>query len=190
MVVIKEFPRATELNNSLYERVYENVCYGVKAKDEHDTQPLMTKYDFHKQNIKEVEYLTSWISRVLPDVSKNFACHGEQEPRLLLHSHEDEKGYNFNVNGFEIASCWGIHYKGKETLMVHNHFPALLAFIYYVRTPKGSAPIMIEKEYNAREGQCIFFLASQHHSMGQNESNGRCAIVGNIIYNDYIHYGG
>ena len=189
MIVVKEFPRASELNSILYDIVYENAHGGGRyGEREIDNCPTFTDWNLH--NLKETDELTSWISRVLPDVSKNFAT--KQKPRLTLHSHEDEKGYDFNVNGFKIASCWGIHYNGNEGLWDHNHFPALLAFTYYVRIPEGSAPFMLEGEsHNVEEGQCIFFLASQYHSMIQNDNiAGRCAIVGNIIYNDYIHYGG
>ena len=189
MIVINEFPRASVLNSFLYDAVCENVCYAVKEKADGAKPAAMTKYDFHNQNIKEIDELTSWISRVLPDVSKKFAATGT--PPLMLHSHEDEKGYNFNINSFEIASCWGILYNGNESLREHNHFPALLAFAYYVRTPKGSAPITIEGEsYNVKEGQCIFFLSSQYHSVDQSQGAGRCAVVGNIIYSGYTGFGG
>ena len=36
--------------------------------------------------------------------------------------------------------------------------------------------------YEVKEGECVFFLASQYHSVLPNESEGRCAIVGNISY--------
>ena len=197
MIVVKEFPRASELNSILYDIVYENVHgggrYGEKIRsisnfNEMENVPTISDWDLH--NLKETEELTSWISRVLPDVSKNFAS--KQNPQLSLHSHEDEEAYDFNVNGFEIASCWGIHYNGNEGIGQHNHFPALLSFVYYVRIPEGSAPFMIEGEsLQVEEGQCLFFLASEFHSMFQNaHTDGRCAITGNIIYNDYIHYGG
>ena len=188
MIVVKEFPRASELNSILYDIVYENAHGGGRyGEREIDNCPTFTDWNLH--NLKETDELTSWISRVLPDVSKNFAL--KQKPPFALHSLKDEKGYDFNVNGFKIASCWGIHYNGNEGLWDHNHFPALLAFTYYVRIPEGSAPFMLEGEsHNVEEGQCIFFLASQYHSVGKNDCDGRCAIVGNIIYNDYIHYGG
>ena len=189
MVVIKEFPRASELNSLLYDIVYENAHGGGRyGENEIDNCPTISDWNLH--NFTEAWELISWINRVLPDVSKTFAL--KQKPRLTLNSHEDEKGYDFNVNGFEIASCWGIHYNGNEGIGQHNHFPALLAFTYYVRIPEGSAPFMIEDEsHQVEEGQCIFFLASEFHSMFQNDNiDGRCAIAGNIIYNDYIHYGG
>jgi len=185
MIVVKEFPRASELNSLLYDIVCENLSGGVKAGVYGDGGGgIITEYELHNQKIKEIDELTSWISRVLPDVSKNFAT--KEKPKVGLHSHEDKQNYDFDVNSFEIQACWGIHYSGKESLSAHNHFPAVLSFIYYVRTPKGSAPIMFEYEsHQVEEGQCIFYLASQYHSVDQSEGAGRCAVVGNIIYTGY-----
>jgi len=197
MIVVKEFPRASELNSILYDIVYENVHgggrYGEKIRsisnfNEMENVPTISDWDLH--NLKETDELTSWISRILPDVSKNFAS--KQKPIFGLQSHEDEEAYDFNVNGFEIGSCWGIHYNKNDGIGEHNHFPALLSFVYYVRIPEGSDPFMFKGEAIwPEEGQCLFFLSSEFHSMFQNgHTDGRCAIVGNIIYNDYIHYGG
>ena len=109
MIVINNFPKATKLNPILYDIVCENLSGGVKAGVYGDGGGgIITDYNLHKQNIKEVDELISWVSRILPDASKNFATKGT--PRLGLHSHEDEKGYDYDVNSFEIESCWGIHY--------------------------------------------------------------------------------
>ena len=172
-VVVKEFPKAAELNSVLYDRVCGNFQDTVRTS--YDMGGHRTGFNLHKQNFKEIDELTSWIKYILPDVSKKFAAKTE----------EDEFGFNFDVNSFEIASCWGIHFSGRESLIEHNHFPYSLSFVYYVRTPVGSAPIIIEGEpHNVKEGQCIFFLASQYHSVDPNGCNGRCAIVGNILYKE------
>ena len=178
MKIIKEFPQATKLNSVLYDRVSQMCCKQGSVVNSYDYDigaHRTAEFNLHKQNFKEIDELTSWIKYILPDVSKKFAAKTEEE----------EIGFNFNVNSFEIAECWGIHYGVRESVIEHNHFPFALSFIYYVRTPKGSAPIMIEGEsHNVKEGQCIFFLASQYHSVDPNGCNGRCAIVGNILYKE------
>ena len=117
--------------------------------------------------------LISWIQHILPEVTKKFAAK----------THNEETKFNYNLNSFEIAECWGVHYNKGESLVEHCHFPYALSFVYYVRTPESSAPIMIEGEpHNVKEGQCIFFLASHFHCVNSNGGNGRCAIVGNILY--------
>ena len=171
MIIVIEFPQASELNSVLYDRVCENLHTNVRAS--HGIGGHRTDWNLQEQNIGEINELTSWIQHILPDVSKNFAA--------KTFSENEECGYN--VNSFEIAECWGIHYNIGESLMEHCHFPYSLSFVYYVRTPKGTAPIIIENEiHEIKEGQCVFFLASQYHSVPPNDCDGRCAIVGNILY--------
>ena len=181
-VVVKEFPKAAELNSVLYDRVCANLTVKRVGMDEMTRKQIeggeATEFDFHLQNFKEVDELTSWIKYILPDVTRNFG--GEKGiPPVEGFDHT----YGYSLQSFNIVECWGAHYNLGKSIIEHNHFPFTLSFIYYVRTPKGSAPIMIEGEpHNVKEGQCIFFLASQYHSVGPNDCDGRCAIVGNILY--------
>ena len=177
MNIVIEFPKALELNQSLYDRVTENLQTNVieNASVSNGIGARRTEWNLHKQKILEVDELTSWIQHILPEVSKKFA--------FAAKTYDDEIQMGYNVNAFEIAECWGIHYNRNESVIEHNHFPYTLSFSYYVRTPEGAAPIIIENEpLDAKEGQCIFFLASQWHGVGQNNCDGRCTIVGNILY--------
>ena len=180
-VVVKEFPKAAELNSVLYDRVCANLTMNRVGKGGMGSGEGggATEFDFHLQNFKEVDELTSWIRYILPDVAKNFG--GE---RGIPPTEEDaENTYGYSLQSFNIIECWGAHYNLGKSIIEHNHFPFTLSFIYYVRTPKGASPIIIEDEpHNVKEGQCIFFLASQYHSVGPSGCDGRCAIVGNILY--------
>ena len=182
IIVEGEFPRASELNQSLYDRVCENLQKNVVSIDPlHRIGARRTEFNLHEQKIKEIDELTSWIQHMLPEVSKKFA--GKPELYSIPHKFVKDEEYGYNLNSFEIAECWGAHFNKGESVMEHNHFPYILSFTYYVKTPKGTAPIMIEGDpHNVKEGQCIFFLASQYHSVGKNDCDGRCAIVGNILY--------
>ena len=171
IIVECEFPRASELNPILYDRVCENILNKNKERVKDALGNRRTGFVLHEQNIEEIDILISWIKDILPEVSKNFATR----------TGETEVGYNVNL--FEISECWGVHYNKGESLIEHNHFPYTLSFVYYVRTPKGTASIIIENEtQEIKEGQCIFFLATQYHSVGLNNCDDRCAIVGNILY--------
>ena len=69
----------------------------------------------------------------------------------------------------------------------HNHFPYALSFCYYVNLPSGSSPLVLNNEIiNLKEGQVIFFLSSSYHSVPPTSVNGRCVIVGNIMYIDNV----
>jgi hypothetical protein len=170
MIILSEFPRASELNPVLYDRVCENLQGNVVALHGHGAR--RTEPNLHGQNIEEIDILISWIKKILPEISKNFATKDTEETI-----------FGYNLHRFEIAECWAIHYNRSESVIEHCHFPYALSFVYYVRTPEGSAPIIIENEaHEIKEGQCIFFLASQYHSVYPKNCDGRCAIVGNILY--------
>ena len=170
-IVLIDFPKHKELNSILYNKVHENLLDDIRVVTENGVGGRRTNFNLQEQKIQEIDELISWIENILPDVSKKFAAKTEQA------------GYGYNLNTFEIAECWGIHYNKDESLIEHCHFPYALSFIYYVRTPEGAAPIIIENEtYNIKEGQCLFFLASKYHSVSKSDCDGRCAIVGNILY--------
>ena len=168
--IISEFPQALELNPILYDRVCENI-YEEKERAKENLFGRKTGWNFHRQNIKEVDILIVWIKDVLPEISKKFA------------SEEPEESYGFDINAFEIAECWGTHYNKGESLIKHNHFPYIISFVYYVKTPKGFSPIIIEDEnIDVKEGECVFFLSHLFHSVKPNNCDGRCVIAGNILY--------
>jgi len=170
LVLVVDFPKVSELNSILYDRVCENIF----TRDDRAVESIFgrqTNWNFHKQNIKEVDILITWIKKVLPEISTRFA------------SEELNDSYGFDINAFEIAECWGAHYNRGESLAKHNHFPYTISFVYYVRTPKGFSPIKIQDDdIDVKEGQCVFFLANQYHSVQPNNCDGRCIIAGNILY--------
>jgi hypothetical protein len=170
-MVISEFPKHKELNPILYDRVYTNLLDGIQVQTEDGVGGRRTDFNLQEQKIQEIDELISWIEKILPDISTRFA------------SKLEETVYGYNLDSFEVAECWGVHYNKGESLVEHCHFPYALSFVYYVRTPKGTAPIIIEDRiYDIEEGQCLFFLASKYHSVSKSDCDGRCAIVGNIMY--------
>jgi len=130
-----------------------------------------TDFDLHKQGIKEVDELITWINSVLPEVGAYYA-------RLRK---EEECG--FNVNGFKITHMWGIRYDKGDCVCSHNHFPLTLSLGYYIYTPKGCSPLKLNnKKIEVHAGQCIFFLGSSWHSIAPEPVGGRCLIAANILY--------
>ena len=172
--IIGEFPQALELNSILYDRVCENFYWepdGNQNRGQGDLRARRTDFNLHKKNFKEVDILLAWIKEILPEVSTKFA------------SENAEEIYHFNQQHFKLVGCWGAHYNRGEGLQKHNHFPYTISFVYYVRTPKGFSPLIIEDEnIDVKEGQCVFFLAHQYHSVQPNNCDGRCVIAGNFLY--------
>lgn len=166
---IYKFGLSESLNPKLLDRIYENIMPLERVSD--SIRGRSTSMSFHKQNIKEVDLLITWIQNLLPQVSTKFA------------SRDVEDGYQYDLNAFKIIDCWGLTYNKGESLMEHCHFPMTLTFTYVVRSPSRSSPLMVEnKPVKLKEGECVFFLSSDYHKVKRNNCDGRCIIVGNILY--------
>tara|TARA_B100000287_G_scaffold202100_1_gene190849 strand:+ start:835 stop:1347 length:513 start_codon:yes stop_codon:yes gene_type:complete len=165
--IIFDYPFPSELNLNLYKIVHQYYSNDVKGG------ASITSMDLHRRGIKEIDILIGWIGSLLPDVCYFFSQDGEDSG--------DSPPYN--LNSFSIVDCWGIHYNKGEYVVKHNHFPYSLSFCYYVRTPDGSSPFILQEErIEMNEGQIIFFPSYQYHSCEQSKVDGRCAVVGNILY--------
>ena len=145
IVIISEFPQASELNSILYEKVCKRIKHPIIGIND---QPggFRTGYHLETEQIEEVDILLTWIRDSLPGMSKKFA------------SDKPEEFYGFNINGFEIAECWGVLYNKGESVVSHNHFPYTLSFVYYVNTPEGYSPLTLaEKEIKIKRRTMYIF---------------------------------
>ncbi len=176
------YPEALEFNPKLY-----------KALPVWNSKPvvgggLKSNLDLHKQGIEEVNTILRWIGSLIPVVSHNFSCPSDDEFDYMDYLPTSDYGggkYNFNIDAFKLVHCWSVLYNEGDGVEKHNHYPYALSFVYYVNVPDGSSPLIIDDELvNVKEGEVIFFLGSTYHSVPSNHINGRCALVGNVMYVD------
>jgi len=161
-----DYHYASRLNPRLYDIVRENVDHSVKGEGD------ITLLDLHTRGIKDVDILITWIKNIIPDVACKFAERGE-----------DKGGLGFSVNSFKINECWGIHYNKGQKVVKHNHFPYALSFCYCVSAPLKSSPLILEGERIVPvPGRILFFLGHQYHGTLSSKVDGRCMIVGNVLY--------
>ena len=182
MYQIFDYENANEVNPRLYQTISKYYVEPVVGGG------LKTDLNLHKQGIPELTRLLNWISDLVPLVSHGFT-NTEKFDKNNYRLVSDFGGgkYNFNIKAFELVHCWGITYNEGEGVERHNHFPYALSFCYYVNLPSGSSPLVLNNEIvNVKEGQVIFFLSSEYHSVPPCSVNGRCAIVGNIMYIDKL----
>ncbi len=164
---IFDYPYAPKLNPKLYDIVLENVDHSVMGEG------YITLMDLHTRGIKDVDVLLTWIKQLIPNVACKFAANGEDKGDIV----------GFNANSFKINECWGIHYDKGQKVVKHNHFPYTMSFTYCVNAPDKSSPLVIEGErITPVPGRVIFFLAHQYHGTLPSKVDGRCMIVGNVLY--------
>ena len=162
-----DYHYASRLNPKLYDIVLENVDHSVMGEG------YITLMDLHTRGIKDVDVLLTWIKQLIPNVACKFAANGEDKGDIV----------GFNANSFKINECWGIHYNKGQKVVKHNHFPYTMSFAYCVNAPDKSSPLIIEGErITPVPGRVIFFLGHQYHSTLPSKVDGRCMIVGNVLY--------
>ena len=160
-----DYPYSSTLNPRLYKIIKENLIDTGKGGAH------LTDYFLHKKNIKDVDVLMEWIKNLIPQVAYDIA------------KGDEYNGVGFDINAFTIQESWGIHYNKGESVIKHNHFPYILAFCYYVNTPKGSSPTILGgKRINPPAGQLIFFQGHIYHEVLKSKVDGRCVIAGLILY--------
>ena len=67
----------------------------------------------------------------------------------------------------------------------HNHTSALMGFVYFINTPKGSSPLVFKtsgKKIKAEEGKIVLFPGVMNHYVPKNKCKNRMILAGNIIF--------
>jgi len=82
-----------------------------------------------------------------------------------------------------IIDVWYARFDYGNHALVHNHGDIYASFVYYVKTPEGSSPIIFPDEnetVEAKEGNLLIFPGHINHYVPENKCEGRVIIAGNI----------
>ena len=167
---IAEYPNCKKINTILHKTLM-NPDWSLRTKGGAN----ITDFYLHLKRNREVNLIVDWVESLVPIAVANFA-------------RNDSGGvYLFNPHKLRIEECWGAVYNKGDGVMPHNHFPYALTFSYYVNTPKGSSPLIInEKEYVVKPGQVYILSGLWIHGVRPNSCNGRSTLVGNIMYKPHL----
>ncbi len=176
---IFDYPYASKLNPGLYRIVVEN-----DNGDPVQGGAFRTHRDLHTRGLKDVDVLLTWINQLIPPCARHFADHTPEDPGQVVEGNLGIGGVGgFISHSFKIDGCWGIHYNKGQKVVKHNHFPYTMSFAYCVNAPDKSSPLIIEGErITPVPGRVIFFLGHQYHGTLPSKVDGRCMIVGNVLY--------
>jgi len=88
--------------------------------------------------------------------------------------------------------CWGAIYREGDYTIMHNHWPHLWSFVYYVNCPKGAAPLMFDRcvhpngaieQILPKTGLMVLFPAWINHSVPKHIGEKRIVVAGNLSMN-------
>ena len=81
------------------------------------------------------------------------------------------------------GSSWLAKYNKGDYTIKHDHSPSAFSFVYFVRSPKGSSPLVFStsgKRINPEEGKVVIFPGTMLHHVPKNKVDGRMTYAGNI----------
>ena len=126
-----------------------------------------TTFNFHHKNIPALNTLVKWLEGLFTEVGKHFSL-----PRF------DQPSYSFTLK-----DCWGIIYDKDSCVIEHNHFPYAFSFSYYVASPPGTSPLIVNGQpHHLKAGDCIFFPSLYSHEVKPSQKEGRTVIIGNAFW--------
>ena len=89
-------------------------------------------------------------------------------------------------DGFEyfLDGCWLANYAKGDKTFPHAHTPAVFSFVYFVKCPKGSSPLVFStsgKRIKSEEGKLVLTNGCVRHHVPKSKCSGRIVYVGNIF---------
>ena len=84
----------------------------------------------------------------------------------------------------EVDDAWLAWYRDNEFAIKHHHHPSAYAFVYFIKCPKGSSPLIFStsgKRIKAEEGKVVIFPGSLYHQVPKNKCNDRVVLAGNVF---------
>ena len=106
---------------------------------------------------------------------------------MVLHDAIQMQG-KYNAS-YTINDRWMTKYNKGDYTLSHSHQPFAFAFNYFIKSPKGSSPLVLTtsgKRVKSDEGKVVIFPAGVWHHVPQNKCEGRMTLAGNIYYNNIL----
>ena len=151
-----EYPFAEKLNPKLHDFIMEKAV-------NRDFGATMTTWAecFH---IKEFRTIGDWVHK------------------LIL-------GFNEQIDpvfDLKLKELWGQYYKKGDYQITHFHHPNAWSFVYFVKAPKGSAPLLFtssNKKIVPKSGMVAVFPSWLEHRVPKHKSEEiRSIVSGDFVY--------
>jgi len=94
----------------------------------------------------------------------------------------NNKRYNHDLF---IKDKWIAIYQNGDYTNPHTHIPSVYAFVYFIRCPKNSSPLVFttsRRKIKAEEGKVVIFPGNLLHHVPKNKCDGRIILSGNLYY--------
>tara|TARA_B100000427_G_scaffold213253_1_gene177858 strand:+ start:963 stop:1502 length:540 start_codon:yes stop_codon:yes gene_type:complete len=158
-VWISHHPHAESLNKKIMEEIKELEFINSYKTNVH---AQMTEWDTFSPILNQ---LREWVRST---IFNKFII---KDPDLRIH----------------IQNLWVARYNKGDYTWRHNHKSSWMSYVYFVKCPKGSSPLIFNnsfipsfgKEIKAEEGKLLIFPGILDHWVPKNKCDNRVVIAGN-----------
>ena len=159
---------------------------------------IVEKYLYHEslnkkilEDSKQFEWTRDWINldggtsnvKALQTIN-NEASSSKNISLVVDWAKEIAKGlFVGNNTPYKLESAWMANYGKGDHTVSHVHLGDF-AFIYFVKAPPGSSPLVFTtsgKRIKAEEGKLILFSTRIKHHVPKNRCDNRIVLSGNLV---------
>ena len=159
-VIIEHYPFHESLNEKILKETAEiPLKENSRNRDAGLSNVRALKSVIHRISSPSIELIYEWILTLLRPTNRGWKL--------------------------EVDNAWLAWYRDKEFAVKHHHHPIAYAFVYFVKCPKGSSPLIFStsgKRIKAEEGKVVIFPGNLCHHVPKNKCDGRIVLAGNIIF--------
>ena len=162
-VYIEKHPYHESINKKILEEsLYFSYSSGQRNKDGGVSNVKAKKTEGRRISSKSIEIIYEWILNIVQN--------------------------KFPQYKFVVDNAWLASYNKGDYTQRHCHQPSAFSFVYFVKCPKGSSPLVLTtsgKRIKAEEGKLVLFPGLVVHHVPENRCDGRITLAGNIfIFSD------
>ena len=165
-VIIDKHPYAESLNKKLLKDA-ENLSFYSKEENTYYTNLYGYKCSIKDDELtSNMRLIVDWVESLLVNKWPQF------REGAVLH------------NAKPHTNIWFAKYNKGDYAIKHDHKVfALYAFVYFLKSPKGSSPLVFTttgKRIKAEDGKVLIFPSTLFHHVPINKCDDRMVIAGNI----------
>ena len=143
--------------------IFESIILKEKKVNFNRCHAQMTKWNIRS---KEIRDLVLWIITTTHD-------------NMVKPYEHISSSYNL-----QCYINWGLLCNQGDSLEEHRHNPAQFSFVYYIKCPEGSSPLVFTTsgyEVKPEAGKLVIFNSRLLHEIPPNNCDGRYSFVGNLF---------
>ena len=174
-IKVKEYLKIKIDHYPFYKSLNKKIIEDVKTLSFYPSQNFQyTNIKGTQHNFKlgrepdNIKLILQWITNLIP--SFDFNPHTE---RVI-----------------SLGSSWLAKYNRGDYVIKHTHQPSTISFVYFVRSPRGSSPLVFTtsgKRINSEEGRVVLFPGNLIHHVPKNKCDDRITYAGNFTVNSPGH---